>query len=87
MVVIAVCVGSACHLRGSYSVIQRLEELIETHQLSDRVELRANFCMENCSCGTSVRIGDDNPITVPDIPALDALFDEQVLPLVGRSNT
>lgn len=84
MVVVSVCVGSACHLKGSYDVIKRLEMLIQTHQLTEGVELKAHFCMENCSCGTSMRIGDQSPITVRDMAEVDEVFMDQVLPLVGR---
>lgn len=84
--VIAVCVGSSCHLRGSYMIIQRLEELICSHRLEGKIELRANFCMENCSCGTSMRINNDDSITVKDVAHLEQVFQEQVLPRIGRSS-
>lgn len=84
MLVVSVCVGSACHLKGSYDVIKRLEELIQSHQLTECVELKAHFCMENCSCGTSMRIGEQSPITVRDLAEVDKVFIDQVLPLIGR---
>ena len=36
---IKVCVGSSCHLKGSYEVIQSLKKYIEDNKLEDKVEL------------------------------------------------
>ena len=38
---IQVCIGSACHLRGSYDVKRTFENLIAQHGLGDRVQLQA----------------------------------------------
>ena len=38
---ISVCIGSSCHLRGSYDIIQRLKELVARDHLEDQVELSA----------------------------------------------
>lgn len=53
---IEVCIGSACHLRGSHEVISILKNQIARHQLADQVELKAVFCMGKCSDGVSVRV-------------------------------
>ena len=37
--VIQVCIGSSCHLKGSRSVILKLQELIQKHQLEDKISL------------------------------------------------
>ena len=39
---ITICIGSSCHLKGSRTIIQKLEELITERQLNDKIEL-------NCS--------------------------------------
>ena len=36
---ISVCIGSSCHLRGSYDIIQRLKELVARFRLKDQYEL------------------------------------------------
>ena len=33
---ITICIGSSCHLKGSRTIIQKLEELITEHQLNDK---------------------------------------------------
>lgn len=53
-----VCVGSSCHLKGSYNVIQTFQQMIEAKELYDKVEMKAQFCMKQCQTGVSVAIGD-----------------------------
>ena len=40
---IKICVGSSCHLKGSYEVIQLLQQLIKYAGLETCIELRAAF--------------------------------------------
>lgn len=51
---ISVCVGSACHLKGSYEVVRILEGLIKNEGLEDRVTLKGAFCLGNCTQAVSV---------------------------------
>lgn len=48
MRVISVCVGSSCHLKGSYDIIRIFKELLNKHNLENEWELRAEFCCNNC---------------------------------------
>ena len=70
--VVDVCVGSSCHLKGSYDVIQKLQKLIAENNLEDKVTLKASFCLGNCSNGVSMRIDGEvvsnaNPENIEDI--------------------
>ena len=56
---ISVCIGSSCHLRGSYDIIQRLKELIAEGKLEDRVNLGASFCLGQCTHGCTIRIDEE----------------------------
>lgn len=56
---ISVCVGSSCHLKGSYAVIAQLKELIAAEGLNDRIELSASFCLGRCATGVTVKVDDD----------------------------
>ncbi len=56
---IYVCVGSSCHLKGSYDIIQRMKEAIAKHHLEDRVNFSAAFCLGRCTDGVSVKIDED----------------------------
>ncbi len=57
MIMVNVCVGTSCHLNGSYNVVQTFQQLIEEYKLHDKVELGASFCMKECqNKGVSVSI-------------------------------
>ncbi len=61
---IEVCIGSACHLKGSYEVIQQLKQLIKDHDLEETVELKSAFCLGACGGGVSVRINENKVLSI-----------------------
>jgi len=58
MKTISVCIGSACHVYGSYDVVQALNRIIDERDLKDQIELVGSFCMGNCTLGVSVKCDD-----------------------------
>ena len=54
--ILKVCVGSACHIKGSYDVINMITKIIEDEGLIEEVELKACFCLNNCTEGVSAVI-------------------------------
>ena len=54
---ISVCVGTNCFMKGSQEILKNMLEYIEERNLSEIVDIKANFCMENCDKGPSVSIG------------------------------
>jgi NADH:ubiquinone oxidoreductase subunit E len=55
---ITVCLGSACHVKGSHFVLEGLKALIKEHHLEDKVTLAGSFCTGNCQKGVCVTIGE-----------------------------
>jgi len=53
---VRICIGSACHLNGSYDVIKAFEKLIEESKVSEQIELRSSFCLGKCKGGVSVQV-------------------------------
>lgn len=81
-VTISMCVGSACHLRGSREVIEAMQEEISRRGLQDRVNLRASFCLGKCGeSGVTVQVGDDLILGV-EPNGVSAFFESRVLPLL-----
>lgn len=78
MKTITVCVGSACHVKGSHHVIDCLQELIAEHGLEKEIELKASFCMEQCRGGIGMTIDDER---VPDLERdnVDEIFEREIL--------
>lgn len=56
--VIKVCVGSSCHLKGSYDVVEAFKSLVKKYNVEDKIELQASFCLGNCLQGVSVAVED-----------------------------
>ena len=80
MITISVCVGSACHLKGSYNVISELQELVETNNLGDKVDIKAIFCMGHCTEAVSVRLNDGEVESVSS-KTVKTFFHDRILPL------
>lgn len=75
---IEVCIGSACHLRGSHEVISTLKHLISENEKEGQVELKAVFCMGKCSDGVSVRV-DGSQIYSLHPRDVQAFFEEHCM--------
>lgn len=58
MTEISVCIGSSCHLKGAYNIIQTFQQLIEEHRAHDEVSIKASFCKKSCENeGVAISIG------------------------------
>lgn len=53
-----VCLGTSCFLKGSQNLLQKLANHVNSNGLSEKVEVKASFCHENCSKGPVVKVGD-----------------------------
>ena len=51
---IKVCVGSSCHLKGSYEVIEAFKEVLKKYDVEDLIDLQASFCLGHCALGVTV---------------------------------
>ncbi len=74
---ITVCIGSACHLKGSGQIVEQLKKLIATNQLEEKVELAGAFCMGRCSEGVSVSVDGEFHSVTP--ATADAFFHTEIL--------
>lgn len=83
MLQVCICVGSSCHLKGSYHVINTFQELIRKNRLQEDVELKGSFCLQHCTKGIAVRIGDSfvEDITLSNI---EEKFNQHILARFGK---
>ena len=58
MIKVNVCVGSSCHIRGSYKIIELLNSAIKENSLEDKVAVSAAFCLGHCMNVVSVKVDD-----------------------------
>ena len=63
---VKVCVGTACHLKGSYNILLCFQQLIEQYGLHDQIALEAAFCIGQCQSGVCVTVGDQVYSVMPD---------------------
>ena len=60
MLIVQVCVGSSCHLKGSEAIVGLFENAIAEHHLEDEVVLYGSFCIGKCNrVGVTVQVNDD----------------------------
>lgn len=75
---LSICIGSSCHIKGAYQVIEAFRSYIKQYDLTDRVELKANFCAGECRRAVSVII-DDQPCRQVEIGQTQTFFETFVL--------
>ncbi len=60
MLIVQVCVGSSCHLKGSAEIVALLQKAIEEHHIEDEVTLAGSFCIGKCNrIGVTIQVNDD----------------------------
>lgn len=78
MLTINVCVGSACHLKGSYGVVKILQELINKESLQDKVEIKGSFCLGHCTKGVATIIENEDTVYSLNENNATAFFESEV---------
>ncbi|MGD9819287.1 MAG: (2Fe-2S) ferredoxin domain-containing protein [Desulfomonilaceae bacterium] len=78
MRVITVCVGSACHLKGSHEIINYFKEAIQQAGLEKEVELKGTFCMDHCTDGANLLI-DDVLFHASSIDDARRIFEKEII--------
>lgn len=73
-----VCVGSSCHLRGSYKIIELMKENIEKNGLDEKVNLSAAFCLGKCTTGVTIKV-DEEIVCGVSPENFDGIFKEHIL--------
>ncbi len=73
---VTVCIGSSCHIKGSRSVVEQLQELIARENLSARIELAGTFCMGKCQQGVCVTVDGVFHSVSPE--SVGAFFEKEI---------
>ena len=79
MLTVSVCVGSACHRRGSYTVLTCLQDLARQHGVADQVSVVPMFCLGQCENGVTVKVGEKLHLGC-SAESADDLFARHILP-------
>ncbi len=74
---IKVCIGSSCHLKGSKIVVEKLQSLVKSNNLQDKIDLSGAFCLSKCQDGVCVSIDDKVHSVNPEITEI--FFEKEIL--------
>ena len=81
--IIQICVGSSCHLKGSSDIVELFQKAIADKGLEDEVTLAASFCIGKCGKeGVTVQI-DDEIHTGVTRESFKEFFEENVIKQIG----
>ena len=57
--IIQICVGSSCHIKGSPEIVELLQSAVEEYGLKDEITLAGSFCTGKCNrVGVTVQVDD-----------------------------
>ena len=60
MLIVQICVGSSCYLKGSQDIVELLQNAVAEHNIEDEVVLSGSFCIGKCNReGVTVQVDDD----------------------------
>lgn len=74
---ISICVGSACHLKGSYEVIRAMESIVREKGMEKEITIKAAFCLGQCTKAVSVKF--DGKIHSVRKETVDEFFENHVI--------
>ena len=79
---IQICVGSSCHIKGSPEIVELFTKAIEDNNLQDEITLAGSFCIGECTrLGVTVQI-DDTVHTGVNRDNFKEFFEEKVLSVI-----
>ena len=77
--IIKICVGSACHIKGSEKIVELFQKAIEKNGLENEITLAGSFCTGRCNReGVTVTV-DDEVYTGLTPEKFDEFFEEKIL--------
>ena len=82
--IIQVCIGSSCHLKGSHDIVELMQNAIEEHHLQEEVTLCGSFCIGKCNrIGVTIQVDDEICVGITKETFKD-FFAEKVLQKINN---
>lgn len=75
---ILVCIGSSCHVRGSYEIMNNLKAMMTEKDLDSQVQVKVAFCLGYCKAGVTIKV-DEQLVTGVTRENLTEVFNKYVL--------
>ena len=77
--IVQICVGSSCHLRGAEQLVELFQKAITEHRLEGDITLAGSFCAGKCNrVGVTVTV-DDNVYTGITTESFKEFFTDKIL--------
>ena len=84
MLIVQICVGSSCHLKGSQAIVELFQQKLAQYGLEDDVVLTGSFCIGKCNReGVTVQIDDEIHVGVT-VENFETFFRENILNVLKR---
>lgn len=81
--IVQICVGSSCHLKGSQEIVELFEKAIKENDLENEITLAGSFCMGKCNrIGVTVTV-DGTVYTGLTTEGFDEFFKYKVLSVIN----
>ncbi len=82
--IIQICVGSSCHLKGSPEIVELLQKAVADYRLEDEITLAGSFCIGRCNrIGVTVQVDDDVHVGITK-ENFKEFFKEKVLDVINK---
>jgi len=77
--IIQICVGSSCHLKGSMDIVELLKKAVADNKLENDINIAGSFCIGKCNRdGVTVQV-DEEIYTGITAESFDEFFEDKVL--------
>ena len=82
--IVQVCIGSSCHIKGSHDIVELFKASIEKNNLQDEITLAGSFCRGKCNrVGVTVQV-DDEVYTGVTKENFNEFFNDKILSELQR---
>ena len=82
--IIQICVGSSCHIKGSPEIVELLQKAVADNHLEDEITLAGSFCIGKCNrVGVTVQVDEEIHTGVTKESFKD-FFKENVLDVLAK---
>lgn len=82
--IVQICVGSSCHLKGSQDIVELFEKHLKENGLENDVTLVGCFCMGKCNrIGVTVTV-DGSVYPGVTVEGFEEFFKDKVLNVINK---
>lgn len=82
--IVQICVGSSCHLKGSEKLVELFQKAIEERKLDNDITLAGSFCTGQCNrIGVTITVNDDVYTGITP-ETFESFFHDKVMPVIEK---